>query len=258
MGLATEKILARSDLYGRKGKNQHASCWHIDKADDIRILANIERIFRWLSTMVHEMGHGVYDTNSTANLPWLLRGQSHIMTTEAMAIMAQAYLQIPATIKKLGLNASDRKLLAELSASWTREKLIFSRWANVMVRFEKGMYENPEQDLQKLWWDLVSKYQGIQPPAGREHDHDYAAKAHITGAPCYYQNYLIADIIVAQLENTLDKLTGGSTIVGSKKAGRWLVDNWFAPGATLRWDELIKKATGRPLDPSFWTKNLTI
>ena len=37
--------------------------------------------------------------------------------------------------------------------------LIFSRWCQVMLRFEKGMYENPDQDLNKLWWDMAEKYQ---------------------------------------------------------------------------------------------------
>ena len=37
--------------------------------------------------------------------------------------------------------------------------LIFSRWCQVMLRFEKGMYADPQQDLNKLWWDLVEKYQ---------------------------------------------------------------------------------------------------
>ena len=44
--------------------------------------------------------------------------------------------------------------------------LIFSRWCQVMLRFEKAMYENPDQDLNKLWWDLVEKYQLVKRPDG--------------------------------------------------------------------------------------------
>ena len=44
--------------------------------------------------------------------------------------------------------------------------LIFSRWCQVMLRFEKAMYENPDQDLNKLWWDLVEKYQRLKRPDG--------------------------------------------------------------------------------------------
>lgn len=31
------------------------------------------------------------------------------------------------------------------------QQLVFSRWAQVMYRFEKGMYENPDQDLNKAY-----------------------------------------------------------------------------------------------------------
>ena len=31
-----------------------------------------------------------------------------------------------------------------------------------MLRFEKAMYENPPQDLNKLWWDLLEKYQQVK------------------------------------------------------------------------------------------------
>ena len=41
-----------------------------------------------------------------------------------------------------------------------RDKLlIFSRWCQVMLRFEKAIYADPDQDLNELWWDLVEKYQ---------------------------------------------------------------------------------------------------
>jgi peptidyl-dipeptidase A len=65
--------------------------------------------------------------------------------------------------------------------------LVFSRWAQVMYRFEKSMYEDPDQDLNKLWWDLVEKYQGLRKPEGRDMP-DWAAKIHIALYPCYYHN----------------------------------------------------------------------
>ena len=34
------------------------------------------------------------------------------------------------------------------------QQLVFSRWTQVMYRFEKEMYADPEQDLNTLW-DLV-------------------------------------------------------------------------------------------------------
>jgi len=44
-----------------------------------------------------------------------------------------------------------------------------------MMRFEKAMYENPDQDLNKLWWNLVQQYQMITPPEERNAP-DWASK----------------------------------------------------------------------------------
>jgi peptidyl-dipeptidase A len=40
-GLEVDDILARSDLYEREGKNQHAFCIRIDREGDTRILCNL-------------------------------------------------------------------------------------------------------------------------------------------------------------------------------------------------------------------------
>jgi hypothetical protein len=37
-----------------------------------------------------------------------------------------------------------------------------------MYRFEKAMYENPDQDLNQLWWNIVEKYQMMKEPEGRD------------------------------------------------------------------------------------------
>src|SRR6202034_57054 len=80
--------------------------------------------------------------------------------------------------------------------------LIFSRWCQVMLRFEKGMYEDPDQDLNKLWWDLVEKYQMVKRPPNRSAP-DYAAKIHIVSAPVYYHNYMMGELFASQLHHAI-------------------------------------------------------
>ena len=76
--------------------------------------------------------------------------------------------------------------------------MVFSRWAQVMFRFEKSMYEDPDQDLNRRWWELVEKYQLLKMPAGRN-EPDWAAKIHIALYPCYYHNYLLGELLASQL-----------------------------------------------------------
>ncbi|MFW6276690.1 MAG: M2 family metallopeptidase, partial [Bacteroidota bacterium] len=139
------------------------------------------------------------------------------------------------------------------------QQLVFSRWSQVMYRFEKQMYANPDQDLNKLWWDLVEQYQMIRKPEGRDMP-DWATKIHIATVPCYYHNYLLGELLASQLyykiagdvlnENEEQNLS----FKGRKEAGDYLIDNVFAPGKKYTWNEMIKKATGEELTPKYYAK----
>ena len=85
IGLPVDSILAHSDLYERPGKYQHAQCMDIDREGDVRIICNVRPDYYWMNTMLHELGHAVYDYYCDSTLPWLLRGAAHSLTTEAVA-----------------------------------------------------------------------------------------------------------------------------------------------------------------------------
>jgi peptidyl-dipeptidase A len=55
-----DAILARSDLYPREGKNQHAYAVDIDREGDVRTFLNVEANARWMGTLLHELGHTIY------------------------------------------------------------------------------------------------------------------------------------------------------------------------------------------------------
>ena len=62
IGLPIEDVLERSDLYEKPKKSPHAFCTDIDRAGDVRVLANIVPNEYWMSTMLHELGHAVYSS----------------------------------------------------------------------------------------------------------------------------------------------------------------------------------------------------
>ena len=70
-------------------------------------------------------------------------------------------------------------------------------------------------------------------------------RLHIALAPVYYQNYLLGELVASQLQAALVGRCGG--IVDRPEAGDFLRRDVFAPGWSLRWDELISTATGAPL-----------
>jgi len=82
-GLPAEDILRRSDLYEREGKDQHAFCTSIDRAGDVRTLCNVKPTAEWMDTVLHELGHGVYELGIDPALPYNLRMPAHAFTTKA-------------------------------------------------------------------------------------------------------------------------------------------------------------------------------
>jgi peptidyl-dipeptidase A len=255
IGLPVDDVLARSDLYERSGKNPHAFCTDIDREGDVRVLANIVPNRYWLETMLHELGHAVYSSkNIPRSVPYVLRTESHTLTTEGIAMMFQRFPDQPAWLQAMGIAVPDPRKFEEITTKERRNGLlIFSRWCQVMFRFEKELYANPDQNLNRLWWNLVEEYQEIRRPERRDAP-DYAAKIHIASAPAYYHNYMMGELFASQVHHALvrEVLGGGdpakAVYVGNKKAGQFLQQRIFAPGRTLPWNELARRATGEPLN----------
>jgi peptidyl-dipeptidase A len=257
IGLPIDRVIARSDLLEKKGKSQHAFCTDIDREGDVRVLGNIKPNHQWAGTMLHEFGHSVYSTNSNnipASLPYPLRLESHILTTEGVAMMFERLANRAAFLAKMGVSVKDAKSFDSDAAKALRYRLlIFSRWCQVMLRFEKGMYEKPDQDLSMLWWDLVEKYQMVKRPAGRTAP-DYASKIHIVAVPVYYHNYMMGELFASQVHHAIVREVykgadpNNVIYAGNKAVGTFMKEKVFAPGRTKSWNELTRFATGRPLE----------
>jgi peptidyl-dipeptidase A len=113
-----------------------------------------------------------------------------------------------------------------------------------MTGFERVLYSDPESDLDSVWWELVSRYQLLTPPDGREAP-DWASKIHIAVAPVYYHTYLYGSIVGLQMRDALSAAVGG--IVDRPAAGTMLRQKLYGPGASVRWDQLVEQASGSPL-----------
>lgn len=261
IGLPVGAILARSDLYEKEGKNPHAFCTHIDREGDVRILCNLKNNETWMETILHELGHGVYDKYLDFDAPYLLRSPAHPLTTEGMAMFFGRLSRHPAWMQKmLGLSDAQRAEIEKVGARYAQLKqLIFARWDMVMYFFEKELYANPDQDLNKLWWDLVEKYQLVSRPPDRNQP-DWAAKIHFAVAPCYYHNYMLGELFASQLHHRIVnqvlalKSDKDFSYVGQEKAGRFLKENVFAAGDLYPWNEMIERATGEPLTARYFAE----
>ncbi|MFA5850191.1 MAG: M2 family metallopeptidase [Bacteroidales bacterium] len=260
IGLDVSKIMANSDLYEKPKKNQHAYCTDIDSDGDIRVLCNISDNEQWMGTMLHEFGHAVYSQgHDIPENPYLLRNAAHTFTTEAVAMIFGRLSRNPQWMKQsLGIPQEEiDKIADDCNKSLKLQQLVFSRWVQVVYRFEKAMYANPDQDLNTLWWDLVEKYQMLNRPENRNSP-DWASKIHIALYPCYYHNYQLGELFASQMHyyivNNISK-TGdfkNESYIGNKEIGTWMTKNIFNAGMKYEWNDMIEKATGEKLTAKYF------
>lgn len=253
IGLDVDAVLENSDLYEKPGKSQHAFCTDIDRNGDVRVLCNLRPSEKWQSTLLHELGHAVYSSrNIPAQLPYLLRAEAHILTTEGIAMMFERFTTQVPWMRAMHIAVPNPTEFERAEAQRKRAQLlIFSRWCQVMYRFEMALYADPSQDLNDLWWQLVERYQGLRRPEGRD-DPDYATKIHVVSAPCYYHNYMMGQLFASQLHHAIarevqHKPANEAIYVGDTGVGTYLQARVFGQGRQLPWNELTVFATGSPL-----------
>lgn len=258
IGLPVEDVLARSDLYEREGKDQHAFAMDLDREGDVRIVCNLRPTEKWTSTLLHELGHAVYDAGLPRSLPYTLRMAAHTLSTESVAMYFGRLTRDPAWLREvLGADVADdeaREIRGQLRASM----LIAARWMLVMIHFEREMYRDPDRpDLNRVWWDLVERMQLIRYPEADPEGTEWASKNHLSLAPVYYHNYLLGELMASQVSAAVRRDTGlppERSVAGDRRVGAFFQDRIFSRGASLNWNELLVHATGEPLDARFFVE----
>ena len=213
MGYDVDKLPIILDLFPRKNKNTHGFCFDIQAGKDTRILANLTNDTHSIDTLCHELGHCVYHLGVDTNLPFLDQNETPALT-EAVAMMMGDLQQ--------------------------RENILKGM---LIINFEKSMYENPRQNLPKLWHDLGVKYMGKN--EAEELNNEWATTPHYLSHPAYYQNYFRANLMKAQMYKHLKEDLGNLT--ENKNTAKYLDERLFKYGLSIDEDELIKQFTGEPL-----------
>jgi len=235
-------------------KNNHASAWHIDLDQDVRSLMSIETSTQWWETTLHELGHiYYYQSYSRPEIPYILRAGANRAFHEAigsqigLASLQKPLLQSLHLVSPALITNDTLKLLSDALSH-----IVVIPWAaGVMTQFEHKLYSEklPVDQFNKTWWDLVKKYQGIVPPAGRDESYcDACTKTHIIDDPAQYYDYAMAEILLFQFhdhiaKNILKQDVHATNYWGNKEVGAFL-KQLMAPGATVDWREHLKKNLG--------------
>jgi len=279
-GSKIDAALAASDLFERDNKSSHAFAQRPARdSSRARMLANIEPNMYWAKTMIHEAGHCMYmaSINEDGALPFALNDDAGSLVQEGIAVMFDSFTNSADFHEViLGRTLSDAAVKT-LRAERRAAKLIGAAWCQVMIRFEKAMYEadarGEQIDLDALWWQLKSKYQHVNGPndlplkrkASVEDtpSSTFAAKIHILAAPVYYHSYAFGDMLAAQVRRRMAMAVGREDVwrqtsfAGLPAAGGWLMREIFAPANRFKWNDLLERATGERLTPKYFLETLT-
>lgn len=236
----------------------HASAWHIDLDQDVRLSQCIEVTAEDFQTLHHELGH-IYYYLAYHKQDVLFREGAHDGFHEGIGD-AVALSVTPSYLQKIGLAGADAKKPDDIAflLQMALEKVAFLPFGRMIDKWRWEVFSGkvPPSAYNKRWWELREAYQGIQAPLPRsERDFDPGAKYHIP-ANTPYMRYFLAAILQFQFHRTLCAESGhkGSlhtcSNYGNKAAGQKLWQMLQA-GSSRPWPETLALLTGkREMDAS--------
>lgn len=239
-------------------KNTHASAWHLDLDTDLRSLMSVEPNAYWYETVHHELGHVYYfQRYSNPDVPLVLREGANRAYHEAIGSMIGLAAGHPKFLVGRGLAPAGTKvdLIRQLLSEALNNVVFIPFSAGTMTRFEHALYVDglsPDQFNAK-WWELVAKYQGVAPPAGRgEQFADGLTKTHINDDAAQYYDYALSYALMYQLHDhiarrILNQDPHDTDYYGSTGVGDFL-KSLMTPGGSEPWRDVLLRTTGRELD----------
>ena len=251
----------RSMLSQPKDRNVqcHASAWHMDGKDDVRIKMCTRPTYEELRTIYHELGHVYYDL-WYKDQPYLFQNGAHDGFHEAIGDTVNLSMT-PAYLAKIGLVPEakpSREALINQQMKMALEKIAFLPFGKMIDEWRWQVFSGQvkPENYNSAWWAIREKYQGIRPPVERtDADFDPGAKYHIPGNTPYTR-YFLSFIMQFQFQKALCDAAGfkgplaDCSIYGNETAGRKF-GAMLSKGASQPWQNTLFELTGtRQMDAS--------
>jgi peptidyl-dipeptidase A len=229
----------------------HASAWDLDWQRDVRIKMCIEPDAEDFATIHHELGHNYYQM-AYRGQPFLFAGGAndgfHEAIGDAIALsVTPEYLRQAGLIDQVPEPSADTGLLLQQALA----KIAFLPFGYLVDQWRWKVFsgETAPTDYNRSWWELRTRYQGIQPPVARsEADFDAGAKAHVA-ANVPYARYFLSAVLQFQFHRALCREAGYTgplhrcSIYGNRKAGDKL-RAMLALGLRQPWPVALETLTG--------------
>jgi peptidyl-dipeptidase A len=237
----------------------HASAWHMDGKEDVRIKQCIRPTYEELRTIYHELGH-VYYYLWYKDQPFIFQNGAHDGFHEAVGDTVNLSMT-PAYLAKIGLvpeAKTSHEAVINQQMKMALEKIAFLPFGKMIDEWRWQVFSGQvtPENFNAAWWAIREKYQGIRPPVVRsEADFDPGAKYHIPGNTPYTR-YFLSFILQFQFHKALCDAAGFKgplsecSIYGNEEAGRRF-GAMLAKGASQPWQDTMYELTGtRQMDAS--------
>jgi peptidyl-dipeptidase A len=237
----------------------HASAWHMDGKDDVRIKMCIRPTYEELRTIYHELGH-IYYYLWYKDQPFMFQNGAHDGFHEAVGDTVNLSMT-PAYLAKIGLVPAARpsqEAVINQQMKMALEKIAFLPFGKLIDEWRWQVFSGQVTpgNYNAAWWKLREQYQGVAAPVARtEADFDPGAKYHIPGNTPYTR-YFLSFILQFQFQKALCEAAGHKgplsecSIYGNEEAGRKF-GAMLAKGASQPWQDTMYELTGtRQMDAS--------
>ncbi len=230
----------------------HASAWHVDYNEDIRIKMCIDINDEDFTTVHHELGHNYYQ-RAYRNQPFLYRDSANDGFHEAIGDTI-ALSVTPEYLTKVGLldKAPDSSKDIGILLKRALDKIAFLPFGLLVDKWRWQVFNahiTPDK-YNESWWKLRREYQGIAPPGIRDEvQFDAGAKYHVPGNTPY-SRYFLAAILQFQMHRGLSQVAGCKdplhrcSIYANKEAGAKL-ESMLAMGLSRPWPDALEVVTGQ-------------
>lgn len=264
---------------GRQDRSVHPFCTNFGR-DDVRLTTRYDRSFLPMALFgsLHEMGHGLYEQGSGAELEGTsLAGGASLGIHESQSRMWENLVgrsrpfwrhyfpKIQGVFPSLqstdlegfyrAINRVDRSLIRVEADEVTYNLHIILRYEleNDLLEGRLSVADAPE-----AWNAKMREYLDLTPPTNRE---GILQDVHWSiGILGYFPTYSLGNLVSVQLFEAAKKAVSGledgfargefAPLLG------WLRENVHQYGRTYLPDELIRKATGQPLSPEPYMRYL--
>ncbi len=257
IGSPVADVFANSDLEYRPNKSSVTAMINVDFKNDIRLISSIQPTHEGMVRMMHLGGHAAHYKSISEQVPYLLKTPNYALG-EGVARYYESLASNYGWLKSVVLaeTIEQKQLILVCEHLLQVDRLFRCRRLLTMAHFEREIYRNPDQDLDKLWHDLNLRYMDLNYD-DEKYSGSWAANKFATSLACNTHNLVLADVFAAQLQHTIKKrVLKNGNYTNNSAIGEYLENNLYKYGNTVPWEKLIEKATGEPLSTVYFVNYL--